>query len=549
MRLLRILFLLMTGLTTAAYGFNPFNPVYDVVVYGGSSAGVIAAVQAARMGKSVVLIEPSNHIGGMTASGLGWVDLYNPTTIGGIANEFFRNVKVYYQNSNAWPWEQPYTINGQLDYVPPDLDTMWVLEPHVGENIFNSMLQEAKVRVVFNEQLNRANGVEMESQRIAQITMESGRLFQGLTYIDATYEGDLMAAAGVSYIVGREPDSLFGETLNGVQTGFFSDELPQLQLSPYLVPGNPQKGLLPRILPGPGGAIGDGDSGVQAYNYRMCLTDVPQNRIQIPQPFGYNESQYEIVFRAIEAGIPIDSFFKLDLLPNRKTDSNSNGPISTDFVGMNWNYAEADYPTRQQIANAHKEWQQGLVWTLQNHPQVPQEVKNYYAPWGLAADEFKDNNHWPYRLYVREARRMISDVVITENMAKGATPVDDSVGLGCYQIYSHPVKYCVSSDGYLITEGELDAKVSKPFPISYRSIISASGQCENLFVTTCVSATHVAYSCVRIEPVLMVLGQSAATAACLVIDLGVAVQDLPYTVLNQQLLNDGQILSWPLQQN
>lgn len=516
---------------------------YDIVIYGGTSAGVIAAVQAANSGNSVVLIEPGKHLGGMTSNGLGWVDIDNPDIIGGLTFNYFNHVWQFYQRDSSWKWEPKYQIKGQLVKFHPEDLLMWVLEPHVGERIFNAMVDYAKVPVVRNERLNRTNGVQMDNQRITQITMESGLVLSGKMFIDATYEGDLMAASNVSYIVGREPNSRYNENLNGIQPNP-SLGRTSIKIDPYIVKGDPQSGLLPRVYPDDNGNLGEGDSGVEAYNYRMCLTDVPENCVKIAKPVDYDESQYEIVFRAIESGMPKDEFFKLDLLPNRKTDSNNNGPISTDYVGMSWTYAEADYAERKKIALDHEKWQRGLVWTLQNHPRVPADVQAYYAPWGLPRDEFADNNNWPYDLYVREARRMVSPVVLSEHMASEEVTIPNSVGLASYNMDSHGIKYIVNPDGFLSTEGGMFKKVLEPFPICYQSIIPSRHECENLLVPVCLSASHVAYGAIRMEPTFMILGQSAATAASLAIELNVALQELPYGLLRQRLLKDGQILDW-----
>lgn len=529
----------MTFFLMEGYGETHLTQSYDIVIYGGTSVGVIAAEQAAIMGHSVVLIEPGKHLGGMTSSGLGWVDVSTSKTIGGLTRKFFNHVWQYYQRDSSWIWENRYPMKGQLYHFHPNEHLMWVLEPHVGEKIFKAITAEAKIPVVYNERLNRESGVQLDGQRIMRIVMESGLTFEGKMFIDATYEGDLMASSHVSYTVGREPNSLYQETNNGIHLNIPKN--PAL-IDVYLVKGNPTSGLLPRIYPNAGGNRGEGDNGVQAYNYRMCLTDVPQNRVQIEKPEGYDENQYEILFRAIEADPKTDLFFKLDLVPNRKTDSNNRGIISTDYVGMSWQYPEADYKTRKEIALKHEQWQRGLVWTLQNHPRVPVEIRALHAPWGLPKDEFVDNNHWPYLLYVREGRRMASSLVITEHIALGNAIAEDSVGMAYYAMDSHAIKYVVSSNGFLQMDGGLFIGLPKYFPVSYRAIVPQRHECENLLVPICLSASHAAYGTVRVEPILMILGQSAATAAGLAIDLNVALQDLPYGTLQQRLLADGQIL-------
>jgi hypothetical protein len=525
--------------------------VYDIIIYGGTSSGVIAAIQAARMGKSVAVIEPGKHLGGLTSGGLGWVDVGNPNTIGGLTREYFHRVWKHYQDEDAWKWEKKREMSGQHAPLPPDDQTMWILEPSVAERLFDQMANEVNVSIVRNERLNRENGVKMEGEKIVSIGMESGRVFQARMFIDATYEGDLMAAAGVSYTVGREPNSQYNETINGITPMPKPGNLPDID--PYHIQGDPNSGLLPRIHISMDGEIGDGDSGVQAYNYRMCLTKAPENSVRIKKPANYDEEQYEILFRFIEAGGMEGDFFKKNLngsflkfsiIPNKKTDTNNNGYISTDYIGMSWDYPEADYATRAHIAKEHENWIRGFIWTLQNHPRIPEKVRESYAPWGLAKDEFNDNDHWPHQLYIREARRMVGDYIVTENVARSKEITPDPVGLGSYAMDSHAIKYFVSPRGYLTRDGGMFHKVPKPYGISYHALMPKRNECKNLLVTVCVSATHAAYGSIRMEPVFMVLGQSAATAASLAIDRNITLQDMPYDLLRARLLADGQIIDW-----
>lgn len=513
---------------------------YDIVIYGGTPAGIMAAVQASRMGKSVVIIEPSNHLGGIISNGLSYIDRKNLNVTGGLAKEFFQQVWLYYQNPKGWHGEKTHITKRPLEVIK-STQTMWAFEPHVGELILTTMVTEAPISVAMNERLDRRKGIFKLGPVLKAIIMESGQAFIGKVFIDASYEGDLMAAAGISYVVGREDNSVYGETLNGIHP----NRKPgpnAIKLDPYLIKGDPTSGLLPRLHIDQGGVQGSGDLGVPAYNYRMCLTDIPENRRLIEKPADYDEIKYEIVFRAIEAHLPKETFFKLDPLPNDKTDSNNNGPISTDYIGMNGDYPEGDYATRESIAKAHERWQRGLLWTLQNHPRVPAEVQTYYAPWGLSKDEFTDNDNWPRQLYVREARRMVSELVMTEKHALSVDKISDGVGYAFYPIDSHAVKYFLTPDGYMVTDGGLDVKIPGPYPLSYRAIVSKRQQCENLFVPACLSASHIAYSSIRMEPVFMMLGQVAGTAASLAVDLNIAVQDVPYEILLQQLMDNGQVV-------
>ncbi|QJB30764.1 FAD-dependent oxidoreductase [Chitinophaga oryzae] len=527
------------------------SDAYDVVVYGGTSGGVMAAVQAARMGRTVALIEPGKHLGGLTSGGLGWVDVGDPKTIGGLAREYFHRVWKHYQDDAAWKWEPKHKMAEQHAPLPPDDQTMWIVEPSVAERLFDQMAEEARVTVVKNERLDRRTGVKMKNGKITAVTMESGRVFQAKMFIDATYEGDLMAAANVSYVVGREPNSRYREVNNGIRPLPAAGRFPD-GIDPYRVKGDPGSGLLPRVYPDWGGKPGEGDKGVQAYNYRLCLTDLPENRVPFEKPAGYQDEQYELLFRFIAAGGMNSDFFrtalggsflKSDPLPNRKTDTNNNGYISTDFVGMNRDYPEADYAARERIAAMHEQWQRGFIWTLQHHPRIPAEIRRRYAPWGLAKDEFADNGHWPFQLYIREARRMVGDVVITEHTALGREVASDPVALGSYHMDSHAIKLFVAPNGYVTSEGGMFVHIPAPFGISYRAIVPKRGECRNLLVPVCASVTHAAYGSVRMEPVFMVLGQSAATAASLAIERDTAVQEVPYALLKTRLLADRQIIA------
>lgn len=520
-----------------SFNLSAIEEKYDIVIYGATSAGVMAAVQSSLSGKSVVLIEPEKHVGGMTSNGLGKVDKNNILSIGGLAKNFFHRVWLHYQLDHAWKWERK--PDTKIDFSPVK-QTKWILEPHVAEKIFLDMLTENNIVVEINERLNRENGVVKDGESIRQITMESGRIFKGKVFIDASYEGDLMAAAGVAYKIGRESNSLYGETQNGIHPNVRRADIPK-KIDVYLTKGDPNSGLLPRIFP-TCGIDGEGDRGLQSFNYRMCLTKIPDNCIPVEKPSDYDESQYEIIFRALEAGLNKRTFFKFDFIPNNKIDANNNGSISTDFVGANWDYIEADYDDRERMADQHKSWQLGLIWTLQNHPRIHQDVKSYYEGWGLPKDEFMDNHGWPYRLYIREARRMVSDVVITEHTALGKVTVEDPVGMSSYQIDSHAVKYFVADDGFLMLDGCLFKPVPEPFGISFKAIIPRINQCTNLVVPVCLSSSHVAYGTIRMEPVFMILGQSAAIAASLAIDLHVPLQELPYSLLREHLLKEGQCL-------
>jgi hypothetical protein len=520
----------------------PAESPRDVVVYGGTSAGVGAAVQAARMGQSVVLIEPGRHVGGLTAGGLGRTDIGNKRAIGGVAREFYQRVHRHYRQSEAWTREAREAYIARTQGFVDD-DAMWGFEPRVAEKIFREMLAEAGVKLVCGQRLDLKSGVRKQGPRISEIAMESGQIYAGRMFIDATYEGDLMAKAGVSYTIGREANAQYGETLNGVEARCATQHQFNQPVDPWAIPGDAASGLLPGVHAGSPGADGQGDRRIQAYNYRMCLTDVPANRVPFPKPAGYDPQRYEIFLRYVEAGWR-DVLGNHAAMPNRKSDTNNHGALSTDDIGMNYDYPEADYATREKIAAEHRDYQLGLMWTVTNDPRVPADLRQRVAKWGLAKDEFSDNGHWPHQLYVREARRMVSDYVMTEHECRGRRVAADSVGLGAYGMDSHNTQRYVDARGHVRNEGDVQVGVAGPYPVSYRAIVPKAAECTNLLVPVCLSASHIAYGSIRMEPVFMVLGQSAAVAAVLAVSDGVDVQQVDYPRLRARLLKDAQILVW-----
>jgi hypothetical protein len=519
----------------------------DVVVYGDGSGGVTAAVQAARMGKSVVLVSQDGHLGGMTSSGLGWSDIGNDAILGGLARDFYHRVYLHYQRPEAWTHEPRDRYGNAGQGVPglnPKTELASVFEPKVAEMILSAMIEEAGVSVV-SGRLDLGDGVVTAGDRITGIRLEDGTEITGKVFIDASYEGDLLPGAGVSFVVGRESNVEFDEQGNGNTGVARKNQLPG-GIDPYVVKGDSSSGLLAGVRSSAGGKRGEGDDRLQAYCYRMVLTDEPGNRVAIEKPAGYDEAAYEVLFRAIEAGQK-GGFFKTSPMPNRKTDSNNTGGISTDFIGMNygddWNWATLDHQGREALAAKHRDWQLGLVWTLQHHSRVPEKIRAAYAAWGLPKDEFIDNNHWPYEMYVREARRMRSGFVMTENHCKRQQPVEDSVGMGAYALDSHNTQRFVH-DGMVKNEGDIQVSLGgKAYGIAYRAIVPRIDECENLLVPWALSATHIAFGSIRMEPVFMSLGQSAGTAACIAIDQGSSVQAVPYEKLRERLLADGQRLA------
>ncbi|MFN5896353.1 MAG: FAD-dependent oxidoreductase [Planctomyces sp.] len=513
----------------------------DVVIYGATSAGVAAAVQVSRMGHSVILIEPGQHVGGLTSGGLGFTDSGDKRAIGGISREFYQRIRKHYDNSSAWTQERP---QNYPRYRPAD-DAMWTFEPKVAEQVFRQMLTEARVELLQGERLNRSSGVTVADNQIQQIVMESGLVLAGQQFIDATYEGDLMAAAKVKYSIGREANSVYGETLNGNQVRANTHNHRFLKpVDPFRVPGDRSSGLLPGIEDAGAGVEGSGDHRVQAYCFRMCMSKSPANRRPFPKPEGYDEQVYELLLRNFEAG-DLRGPLSPDMMPNLKTDTNNNCAVSTDYLGGNYRYPEADYAERAAIIRDHETYQKGLMWTLANHPRVPASVRSEMAQWGLPLDEFTDNDNWPHQLYIREARRMVSDYVMIEQDCRRERMAQDSVGLGSYNMDSHNVRRFVTAEGTVQNEGDVQVSPGGAYLISYRSVVPAKGQVENLAVPVCLAASHIAYGSIRMEPVFMVLGQSVATAAVMALESKCSLQDVPYPSLRARLLRDGQVLDLP----
>ena len=528
---------------------------YDIVIYGGTSAGLAAAIQASRMGKSVVVLEPGSRLGGLTTGGLGQTDIGNKQAIGGISREFYQQIKKHYSDPVNWPWQKQenYRDGGQTRTSEHE-DAMWTFEPSAALEVYHRMLQAEDIDIRYHQRLDRDQGVRREGGAIVSLAMESGETYYGSMFIDAGYEGDLMATAGIGYTVGREGNERYGENLNGVQANDTSLTLLGTVsangrhhnfvsgVDPYVIKGDKRSGVLPYIDETGPGEAGTGDHRVQAYCFRMCLTDHPDNRIPFVKPTGYDELNYELLLRNYEAGYNRIPWIH-SKMPNRKTDSNNRDGFSTDFIGQNYTYPEASYREREEIIARHRAYQQGLMWTLANHPRIPEEIRTEVSRWGTCKDEFEREDGWQQQLYVREARRMVSDFVMTQKHCEGIEVVEDAVGLAAYGMDSHNVQRYITDDGYVRNEGNVEAKVKSPYPVSYRSIIPSAAECDNLLVPVCLSASHIAFGSIRMEPVFMVLGQSAATAACLALDEGVPVHALNYEQLRQRLIEDKQILN------
>jgi hypothetical protein len=518
----------------------------DVIIYGGTPAAVTAAVQVMKSGKTVIVVSPDKHLGGMSSSGLGYTDTGDKSVIGGLAREFYQRIYNYYQKSESWKWEkrEDYGNVGQgTPAIDGNLKTMWIFEPHIAENVFEDFVKDFKIRVFRNEWLNRANGVKKADDKIIAITTLNGITFEGRVFIDATYEGDLMAAAGVSYVTGRESNNTYHETWNGVQAGVFHHKhnFDDRKISPYKIANDPASGVLPGISTQDPGKNGEGDKKVQAYCFRMCLTKNENNRVPFKRPEGYDSSQYELLIRIYQSGWR-ETFEKFDPIPNRKTDVNNHGPFSFDYIGMNYDYPGASYERRREIVKQHEIYQKGLIYFIATDPRIPIDVQEEMKKWGLARDEFSDNGNWPYQIYIREARRMTGAFVMTENEILGKNPVDQSIGMGSYTMDSHNIQRYITKEGYVQNEGDIGVQPEKPYKIALGCILPRRKECSNLLVPVAVSSSHIAFGSIRMEPVFMILGQSSGVIAALAVESGRSIYDIPYREIKGKLVENGQVL-------
>ncbi len=488
----------------------------DVCVYGATSAGVTAAVQAARLGHRVALVEFGRFMGGMTTSGLSATDTGNRHVIGGMAREFYKDLGSFYGTGEQW-----------------------FFEPHVASKVFHAWLEHENIALFLEHRLAK---VEKSGARLNSIWTEDGVQFRAQMFIDATYEGDLLAKAGVTYTVGREPNTMYDEHYDGIQYGHPHHNFIRF-VDPYRKAGDSSSGLLHGVSDMPAGVQGQGDTLIQAYNFRLCLTRESNNLVPFDKPSDYDPEKYELLRRYIEAGI-FDIFDLNRPLPNNKSDHNNWGAVNTDHIGANYDWPTGDYKTRERIYQDHVSYQKGLFYFLTNDRQLPQNVIRFSSEWGLSADEFTETGNWPPQLYVREARRMISDYVITEHDTMGRYTPEDSVGMASYKMDSHNCKRIVKA-GRAMNEGNVEVSPLDPLPIPFRSIRPKRSECTNLLVPVCVSASHIAYGSIRMEPVFMITGQSAAIAAHLAIEGDGIVQNISYSTLEQKMRSEGQILTAP----
>lgn len=507
---------------------------FDLVVYGATPSGIIAAVAAAREGEHVAIVEPSHFIGGMVASGLSYSDIGNPDVIGGISREFFERVGRHYNEPIEWDFE-----------------------PHVASQVFEDMLREARVRVFLDSRLLEHKGVEKKNGLIVAIRTENGESFAATEFIDASYEGDVMAEAGVSFTWGRESAAQYGESLAGVNINSHPDHRFNMWVSPYTFDG----ALLAGVSSSPRGELGQGDKKIPAYNYRLCFTADKQNQVPYPKPDGYDPKQYELLFRYIQgltdaAGHPprIGRYFDLMMMEpikGDKLDINNLGAFSTDDIGANWDYPTASYRRRKEIADEIYRYDAGFFYFLAHDPRIPPELQNKINQYGLCKDEFTSTHNWPWQLYVREDRRMLGEYVMTQHDVLENRTKPDSIGLGSYPVDSHNIQRVATPDRGVQDEGVMYFAPNPsgppeipPYEIPYRSIVPKRSDVSNLLVPVCLSASHVSYSTLRQEPQYMILGQAAGTAAAIAAHEHRAVQDVPIKELQMDLVRGHALLHW-----
>ncbi len=500
---------------------------YDLVVYGGTAGGVITAVTAAREGLKVVLLEPRDHLGGMVSGGLSCTDYGKKEVIGGYALEFFWRVGNHYR-MRAF---------GQ--------DAAWYPEPHVAEQVFKEMAREAGVTVLYRHRLREKSGVKKAGIRLLEISMENGASFEGKVFADCSYEGDLMAQAGVSYTWGRESCDQYGESLAGVR-----DRTPYHQFTVRLSPYDSKGRLLPEVSPDSPGAVGSADKKVQAYNFRMILSLDKNNQTPFPKPQDYDPGRYELLARMLKAmteelgrAPTFGEVCNPNMIPNNKADVNNNGAFSTDFIGKNYGYPEGDYTTREKIWQEHVDYVAGFFYFLANDRQVPPALRKEANEWGLAKDEFIDTKNWPNQLYIREARRMVGEYVMVQKDLQTDLTKPDPIGMGSYNSDSHNIQRIVTRDGQVMNEGDVQVPV-EPYQIPYRVLLPKKDQARNLLVPVCFSASHVAYSSLRMEPQYMIMAHAAGIAARMAIDGDVPVQDINTAALAKKLLEQGAVLEY-----
>lgn len=509
-----------------------------VIVYGSTPGGFCAAIAAAREGASVILLEPTDHVGGVNTGGLSFSDSNQTvrSTVMGLFDEWHSRIEADYEKRGI---TLPYKVSVK-DH------THWSYEPHVAARITNQMLNEAGVKVLTRRVLK---SVSKDGATIKKLHTSDGD-FTAKIFIDGSYEGDLMAAAGVSWTIGREGRKEFGESLAGKQYG---TALPKSSKKKMPISGFDDTGkVLPLITTTDAGADDAGDASVMVYSFRLCLTANPQNRVPMPTPANYDPARFEVVRRHLQSGgggVGFDTY----PLPGDKFDGNNSihGQFSLGLPGVCNAWCEASLEERKVIWEAHKQYTLEFYHFLTTDPAVPKAIRAKFAPLGLCKDEFPEYGHFSPALYVREGRRMKGMYVVTQKDIMQQPQKDDAIAVSSFPIDSHDCQRIALKDGGVVNEGTMlvrmkDRKHGYVYHIPYRSILPVANECENLLVPVALSCTHVAISSIRVEPTWMILGQSAGIAAALSAKENVAVQKLPYPMLRERLLAQKQVLEIPV---
>ncbi|MEO5996889.1 MAG: FAD-dependent oxidoreductase [Chitinophagaceae bacterium] len=530
----------LVGILLNSFSAFSQSATFDVIVYGGTAGGFTAAIQVAKMGKSVALLEPGKHIGGISVEGLGSTDIdnhpefQNSFAVGGLAMEFYRRIAIAYGREKAFD---------SAILFKKKLPLLWRFESSVAEKVIREWLAEYNIKLYYQSHLSEnKNAVVKKSGAIATIRMEDGKEYKAKIFIDATIEGDLLAAAGVTTIIGRESNFRYHETLNGIRAVTDHNQFA-VKVDPYKTPGDPLSGVIPTIQDEPFGIPGEGDKSLQAYCFRVCLTKNKDNQVSFTTPAGYNRSEYEIYIRYEKAG---GKLYKPSAgLPNGKTDLNGGADLSHNLYGMNRDYPGGSYAVKEKVLSYHKNFTQGLFYFLANDTAVTASVRNEWSQWGLCKDEFTDNGGWPRMFYVRDARRMVSDYIITQHHGSSVNPVpvEDPIAVAYWPMDVHSARRIIK-DGYAYNEGFVfGGNYWRPFGVSYRAMVPKRSECNNLLTPTCLSASHIAYGAIRLEYNYMTQGQACAIAAVLAIKTKKTVQDIAYETLKSELLKQGAVIN------
>ena len=505
----------------------------DVIVYGSTPSGFCAAIAAAREGASVILLEPTYHVGSVNTGGLSHSDSNQTvrSTVMGLFDEWHTRIEKDYTSRGV---KLPYKVSVKNQAV-------WTYEPHVAARVTRQMLDEAKVEVLTKRFLQSATKV---GTRITSLITSNGK-FTAKVFIDATYEGDLMAAADVNWTIGREDRAEYGESLAGKRY-----PKPRMKIDGFDADGK----ILSLITATDAGPEEEGDSNVMVYSFRLCLTEDPKNRAPFPKPSNYDPARFEIMRRFAKSGGRLG--WDLYPLPGGKFDGNNSigGQFSLGLVGACNGWSESDEAGRAAIWETHKQYTLEFYHFLTTDPAVPQGTRRKYAKLGLCKDEFPDYGHFSPALYVREGRRMRGMYVVSQKDILEEPEKEDPIVISSFPIDSHDCQRVALKDGGVINEGTIFPVRMQgkghgyPYQIPYRAILPKPDECTNLLVPVALSCTHVGISSIRVEPTWMILGQSAGIAAALSADKDTSVQDLPYPQLRDRLLAQGQVLDLPVLQ-